>query len=81
MTGITQFNPDFRYLWLLVFINSCCHEASNLQRQLSPAERVYPVVSVTAVQELAARSSWRSVRALKPERAKQWPEIGHFTLC
>ena len=63
MTGITQFNPDFRYLWLLVFINSCCQEASNLQRQLSPAERVYPVVSVTAMQELAARSSWRSVRA------------------
>ena len=45
------------------FINSCCQEASNLQRQLSPAERVYPVASVTAVQELAARSSWRSVRA------------------
>ena len=68
MTGITQFNPDFRYLWLLVFINSCCQEASNLQRQLSPAERAYPVVanpvvSATAVQELAARSSWRSVRA------------------
>ena len=63
MTGITQFNRDFRYLWLLVFINSCCQEASNLQRQLSPAERVYPVVSVTAMQELAAGSSWRSVRA------------------
>ena len=46
-----------------VFINSCCQEASNLQRQLSPAERVYPAVSVTAVQELAARSSWRSMRA------------------
>ena len=46
-----------------MIINSCCQEASNLQRQLSPAERVYPVVSVTAMQELAARSSWRSVRA------------------
>ena len=69
VTGNTQFNPIFHDLWLLVIINFCCLQATDPGQQHSPAERVYPVVSVTATERARSRLPWRSVRACKPERA------------
>ena len=49
----------------LVIINFCCLQATDPGRQHSPAERVYPVVSVTATER--ARSSFvLALGACKP---------------